>query len=138
MTRTLGIDMGQRRIGVAVSDSLGITAQPVGVVARTTPQADLATLSKLAAEHAVSVIVIGLPLTLQGTRGPQAQRVEAFGRALSTAAGVPVAYVDERFTTAEGQRALRAAGASERQQRPIIDRVAAQLILQQYLDMHRP
>jgi len=72
--RTLGIDMGQRRIGVAVSDSLGITAQPVGVVARTTPHADLATLSKLAAEHAVSVIVIGLPLTLQGTRGPQAQR----------------------------------------------------------------
>ena len=137
MTRMLGLDIGQRRIGVAVSDSLGITAQPVGVVQRTTPADDVATLSRLATEHGVSVIVVGLPLTLQGTHGPQAQRVEAFARRLETAAGLPIEYVDERFTTAEGQRTLRAAGVSARKQKPVIDRVAAQLILQQYLDKQR-
>ena len=138
MTRTLGLDIGQRRIGVAVSDPIGLTAQPVTVVERKTPADDLATLSRLAARHAVTTIVVGLPLTLEGTRGPQAQRVEAFARKLEMASGVPVAYVDERFTTAEGQRALRDAGVSSRKQKPVIDRVAAQLILQQYLDMHRP
>lgn len=137
MKRILGLDLGSKRIGVAVSDSLGLTAQPVGVITRTTPAEDLAALHALAAQHEVGTIVIGLPLTPEGARGPQAQRVEAFGRELEAATGVPVAYADERFTTAEGQRAMRAAGVSEKKQRPMIDRVAAQLILQQYLDTHR-
>ena len=134
MPRVLGLDFGTRRIGVAVSDPLGLTAQPVTVLTRRGTPEDLEALAALAAAQGAGTIVLGLPLTPEGRRGPQAQRVLAFGEALARRTGLPLAYVDERMTTAQGERALRETGAPGRRRRQVIDRVAAQLILQQYLD----
>jgi putative Holliday junction resolvase len=135
--RVLGVDMGQRRIGVALSDSLGMTAQPLMVIERQGTSADLQALAALAVKHEVAAIVVGLPLTLRGERGPQAQRVLAFADALRRQVAVPVEFVDERLTTVQGERALIATDTSRRKRKQVIDQVAAQLILQQYLDMHR-
>lgn len=135
--RVLGVDMGQRRIGIALSDSLGMTAQPLMVIERQSTSADLQTLAALAVTHEVAAIVVGLPLTLRGERGPQAQRVLAFADALRHQVTVPVEFVDERLTTVQGERALISMDASRRKRKQVIDQVAAQLILQQYLDMHR-
>jgi putative Holliday junction resolvase len=136
--RILGLDVGDVRIGVALSDPLGITAQGLTVLARAGLQQDVAEVGKLAQQHAVATIVIGLPLTLRGERGPQAQKVLAFSAALTQALAIPVELVDERLTTAQGARALREAGTSSRKQKGMIDQVAAQLILQQFLDTTRP
>lgn len=132
--RILGLDLGERRIGVALSDRLGLTAQPLTVIERQSLAADLDTLCGLVAQHNVEQIVLGLPLSLRGTRGPAAQRAEAFGRRLEAAAGVRVQFIDERLTTVQGQRALRETGTPPRKRKQVIDRVAAQLILQQYLE----
>ncbi|MBI4341076.1 MAG: Holliday junction resolvase RuvX [Candidatus Omnitrophica bacterium] len=136
--RILGLDVGQRRIGVAVSDSLGLTAQGLTVVQRRATEADAEAISRLAKEQDVSTVVVGLPLTLEGRRGPQADRVASFAEALQRVCGLPVVWVDERFTTAQGERALLAGGASRKRRKDIVDQVAAQLILQAYLDAHRP
>ena len=129
--------MGQRRIGVALSDSLGLTAQPLTVIERQGTTADLQTLAALAAKHEVAVIVLGLPLTMRGEHGEQAQRVVSFADALRRQVTVPVEFMDERLTTVQGERALLSMDASRRKRKQVIDQVAAQLILQQYLDMHR-
>lgn len=136
--RMLGLDIGQRRIGVAVSDPLGLTAQGVTVLQRHGGAADVSAVCALARTHGVERIVIGLPLTLDGQRGPQAQRAASFADLIHRACGLPIVWVDERFTTVQGSRALRAAGCRGRRQKPTIDRVAAQLILQSYLDAQRP
>ncbi len=132
--RILALDFGQRRIGVALSDALEITAQPLGVIERSGAAADLQAVGKLIASHAVECVVIGLPLTLKGEQGPQAQRALAFGEALKRIISVPIEWVDERFTTAQASRALREAGQDSRKQKSSIDQAAAQLILQSYLD----
>ena len=133
--RILGLDVGERRIGVALSDALGLTAQGLTVLERRTPPTDLEVICALAERHGVEAIVVGLPLTLRGERGPQAQRTMAFAAALRRRVSVPVEFVDERLTTVQGERALLATGASRRKRKQVIDRVAAQLILQQFLDV---
>ena len=137
-TRIMGLDVGQRRIGVAISDPVGLTAQGVTVLERRTPAADVEAVCRLAKTHAAETVVIGLPLTLEGQRGPQAQRVAAFADLVHRALGLPIAWVDERFTTAQGERVLLEGGMSRQQRKHVVDQVAAQLILQSYLDAHKP
>ena len=136
--RILGLDVGDRFIGVALSDALGLTAQPLARIDRRQTAAADQAVATLAAQHEAQRIVIGLPLTLRGEEGPQAGKVRAFAARVQRRARVPVEFVDERLTTAQGQRALLEAGASRRTRKQVIDQVAAQLILQHYLDAHRP
>ena len=136
--RLLGVDFGERRIGLAVSDRLGLTAQGLTVLTRRGMPEDLEALSKVAVEQEVERIIVGLPLAMDGTRGPAARRAETFARALERRTGLPVELVDERFTTAQGQRVLLEANVSRRKRKQVADQLAAQLILQQYLEIHRP
>ena len=135
--RVLGLDVGDRRIGVALSDSLGLTAQPLAVLQRHGAAKDVEAVRALVTQHEVGVIIVGLPLTMQGISGPQADKVTAFSAALRRRVAVPVKFIDERLTTVQGERALLETGASRRKRKQIIDQVAAQLILQQFLDTHR-
>ncbi len=137
LMRVLGLDVGQRRIGVALSDALGLTAQPLTVLERRGTTADLDALAALVAQHQVETIVVGLPLTMRGERGPQAQRAASFADTLRRKVSVPVELADERLTTVQGERALLETDTSRRKRKQVIDQVAAQLILQQYLDRRR-
>ena len=137
MTRVLGLDFGERRIGVALSDPLGISAQRLTVLERTNLRADLNAVRELVTRHGVEALVVGLPLTMKGERGVQAEKASTFARQLQERVAVPVHLVDERLTTVEGERALRATNTSRRKRKATIDQVAAQLILQQYLDRQR-
>ena len=137
--RVMGLDVGDRRIGVALSDSLGLTAQPLTVLERRHAAADTAAVQALIEAHGVETVVVGLPLTMAGAHGVQADKVTAFAGQLRRGLSVPVQFVDERLTTVQGERALREAGIRGRRRKQVIDRVAAQLILQQFLDsQHRP
>jgi len=137
LMRVLGLDVGQRRIGVALSDSLRLTAQPLMVLECRGTTTDLDALAALVVPHQVETIVVGLPLTMRGEHGPQAKRAASFADALRRHVSVPVELVDERLTTVQAERALLATGASRRKRKHVIDQVAAQLILQQYLDCQR-
>ena len=133
----MGLDYGERRIGVALSDPLGLTAQPLTTVDRTASlDADLATLRDLARQHAVVRFVIGLPLGLDGTRGERVRATDRFARRLERVSGIPVEAWDERLTSAQAERALLEADLSRRRRRQVIDRAAAVLILQSWLDAH--
>ena len=134
--RVLGLDVGERRIGVALSDPLGLTAQRLTVIERSGDRAAVDAVCALIAKHQVAAVVVGLPLTMRGTHGPQAQRVTSFAQALRRQTPVPVQMVDERLTTVQGERTLLATDTSRRRRKQLIDQVAAQLILQQYLDTH--
>ena len=125
----LGLDVGERRIGIAISDSLRLTAQRLMVLERTKLPQDLEALAQLVQAHDARVIVVGLPLTMRGARGPQAQRVQTFAKALGARVECPIELVDERLTTVEGERALLAMDTSRRKRKAVIDVVAAQLIL---------
>ena len=136
--RILGLDVGERRIGVALSDPLGLTAQRLTVLERSGDHAaDLDAVCALIDKHQAASVVVGLPLTMRGTHGPQAQRATSFAQALRRQSAVPVQLVDERLTTVEGERALLATDASRRKRKQVIDQVAAQLILQHYLETQR-
>ena len=135
--RVLGLDVGDRRIGVALSDPLGFSAQPLTVVERTGSVEDIEVVRTLVEGHQVSIVVVGLPLTMRGEHGPQARKVTAFAQRLRQRVSVPVEFMDERLTTVQGQRAMLATDTSRRKRKQTIDVVAAQLILQQFLDVHR-
>lgn len=135
--RILGLDVGERRIGVALSDESGVIAGRLTLIERRGLAADLETVRQLVERHGVTTVVVGLPLTMRGTRGPQAQRVTAFAQQLSRRLSQPVEFVDERLTTVQGQRVLRDVSASRQKRRQTIDQIAAQLILQQFLDARR-
>jgi putative Holliday junction resolvase len=131
--RVLGLDLGDVRIGVAISDPDRRLAVPLGTV-RTGAPADLRAIAKLVEENEVAIVVVGHPLSLSGEAGPRARQAEGFAEALSAALAVPVVLHDERLSTVEADRALRATGASGRVRRRSIDRSAAAIILQSYLD----
>ena len=137
MTRILGLDVGDRRIGVALSDALGLTAQRLTVVERQGGAGDVEAVRALIERHAVDTVVVGLPLTMRGEQGPQAKKVVEFSETLKRRVAVPIALVDERLTTVQGTRALQETRASRRARKGLIDQVAAQLILQQFLDRQR-
>ena len=137
MTRILGLDVGDARIGVALSDPLGLSAQRLTVLERTGLSQDVEAVRVLVERHGVRTVVVGLPLTMRGERGPQARKVAAFSEALRRRLAMPVELIDERLTTVQGSRALQETGTRGRKRKAAIDQVAAQLILQQYLDMVR-
>jgi putative Holliday junction resolvase len=129
-----GLDVGERRIGVAISDEMGWTAQGLAVVTRTDLAADLEALRASFAPYEPSSIVVGFPRNMNGTVGPQAERVRAFAGALESALGIPTVLWDERLSTVGAERALLEADLSRAKRRRVIDKVAAVLILQGYLD----
>jgi len=135
--RVLGVDLGERRIGIAASDLLGVTAQPVGVLEAKSEAEDIARVRERAEERKAEKIVIGLPLNMDGSEGPAARKARQFAAALEREAGIEVELWDERLTTVEAERMLIAADQRRARRRQVRDRVAAALILQSYLDAHR-
>ncbi len=135
--RALGLDVGQKNIGVALSDPDGRLAYSRGTIRRTKLGRDLEEIARIVAEEGVELVVIGLPRSLSGALGPQAASVQRFGEALQKRLDVPVTYWDERLTTVAAQREMREAGVPSRVRRQTIDAVAASLILQNYLDYLR-
>ena len=136
MMRSFGLDVGSKTVGVAVSDGLGLTAQPVTTLRRTSLRADLTELRRLAEHHEVDHAVVGLPLNMDGTEGPSAAEARRFGEAVSRTLGIPVNYWDERLTTVAANRVLLEADVSRAKRRAVVDQVAAVLILQGWLDAH--
>ena len=134
--RILGLDMGTKRIGLAVSDPLGITAQGLEVWVRRNRQADLDHLLTVGRDYAVQQIVVGLPRHMDGRLGEAAPAITEFAGALGEALGAEVIFWDERLTTAAAERVLIQADVSRRRRRQVVDQLAAVLILQSYLD-HR-
>jgi putative Holliday junction resolvase len=132
--RILALDVGEKRIGLAVSDPLGITAQGLEVLIRKDPQTDLARLLEVAREWHVQEILVGLPRHLDGRPGQQAEAIWALAKTLGDILGVPVTTWDERLSTVEAERVLLRADLSRRRRRQVVDQVAAVLILQSYLE----
>jgi len=135
--RVLGLDLGSKRIGLALSDIEFAIALPEGILERKGLARDLEALTLLVQERGVARIVVGLPIHMNGRRGPEARAAEAFARALAEATGLPVDLQDERWTTLEADRALRATGHSARERRAHVDAVAASLLLRAYLERRR-
>ena len=136
--RSMGLDLGTKTIGLAVSDELGITAQGLTTLERRGPKKDLAALAERVAEYSVERFVIGLPLNMDGSEGPRAEFTRKFGASLEEATKLPVIYWDERLTTVAAHRALSELDASRKKRKEVIDQVAAILILQGWLDAQRP
>ena len=132
--RLLGVDFGTVRVGLSVSDADGIIASPFETYLRKDAATDAAYFAKLVAEERIVGIVVGLPLHMGGEEGIKAKEARDYGAWLSQATGLLVAFWDERCTTAAAEDALWEAGLSHRKRRDRRDRVAAQLILQGYLD----
>jgi putative Holliday junction resolvase len=134
--RVLGLDLGDARIGVAISDDERRLAVPLGTIHTGAP-ADVKAIAALVGEHDVTLVVVGHPLLLSGEAGERAHHAERFAEALRGFLGVPVLLHDERLSTVEADRALRATGASGRERRRTVDRSAATVILQSWLDSGR-
>jgi putative Holliday junction resolvase len=135
--RVLGLDVGDRRIGVAVSDELGLTAQPVLTLVRKNRRQDLGSLARLVRKYGCAQVVVGNPLYMSGDVSPQALKAQAVARDLQLQTGVTVTLWDERLSTTEAHRHLDAAGRQPGNRRAVIDQVAAVLILQSFLDSRR-
>jgi putative Holliday junction resolvase len=134
MKRIIGLDVGDKTLGVAVSDELGLTAQGVTVVRRSSVSADVAVLYAMCTSYEAMAIVVGLPKNMDGSLGSQAQKTLAFSERIRQACRVPVIAWDERLTTQAAERVLLEANATRRHRKHVRDRLAAQLILQSYLD----
>jgi putative Holliday junction resolvase len=136
--RTLGLDIGKRRIGIAVSDPLGLLARPVETLRAVSLNVDVAYIVKLAKQLEAEMIVVGDPLHMSGEAGTMSGRAHKFGEALREASGLPVDYCDERLTSVEAERILREQGVPPRKAREQIDAMAAAIILQSYLNTRKP
>ncbi len=136
--RTLGLDLGKRRIGVAVSDPLGLVARPVETVQAVSLNVDVEKITAIAHEMEAELIVVGDPIHMSGDAGIMSGRVRKFGDMLAHVSGLPVEYCDERLTTVEAQRILHDSGVPPKKVRKQIDAVAAAVILQSYLNTLRP
>jgi putative Holliday junction resolvase len=136
--RVLALDLGKRRIGLALSDELGVTAQGLETLERTNIRTDLARLSELVSQRNVTTILIGNPLHMSGHEGRQAVHAREFGARLQAATGLPVEFWDERLTTVEAQRVLRQSGISIEKRAKAVDRLAAVILLESYLDSRTP
>ena len=136
MKRKVALDVGDVRIGVAVSDMLGITANPRETYVRKgkTFEDDINYFVKYAKDEDADAFVIGLPMNMDGTEGPRAEVTREFGEALKEASGLQVIYVDERLTTVSAERMLIGADVRREKRKQVIDKVAATIILQSYLD----
>ncbi|PUA37376.1 Holliday junction resolvase RuvX [Paenibacillus elgii] len=132
--RLMGLDYGDKTIGVAVSDELGWTAQGLEVIRRTTEERDMARLRELIAQYSVTEIVVGLPKNMNNTIGPRGEICIAFSEQVHETLQLPVHLWDERLTTASAQRTLLEADVSRKKRKQVIDKMAAALILQGYMD----
>ena len=137
--RAMGIDLGEARIGIALSDGLGMFAHPRETVRvdRAKPGSEkkaFARIKEIAREESVKIIALGLPRNMDGTEGPAAAKARAFAERLRSETRCEVRLLDERLTTVAAQKVLHAAGRNVKQGRAVIDQVAAQMILQTYLD----
>ena len=130
----LALDLGKKRIGLAISDPLGLTAQGLPNLERTNKRADLAALAALAREREASLILMGNPLNMGGSEGRQSAWVHEFAQALERNTGLPVQFWDERLTTVEANRVLRSSGISIAKRAAAVDRLSAMILLQSYLD----
>ena len=136
MGRYLGIDYGTKRIGLALSDEEGIIAFPLDVIENTGERKVIQEISRIVGEKAVSVIIVGMPLKLDGTRGPAAENVGRFIEAVKAALDLPVNVWDERLSTRIAERAMIEGGLSRQRRKQSLDQSTAQIILQSYLDAH--
>jgi putative Holliday junction resolvase len=136
MGRIMGLDVGDRRIGVAVSDELGLTAQPVLTLVRKNRRQDFGSLARLLRKYGCELVVVGNPLYMSGDMSPQAVKAQAFAEALRVETNVTIQLWDERLSSTEAHRHLDAAGRTGNR-RDVIDQVAAVLILQSFLDSRR-
>lgn len=133
-SRILALDLGKKRIGLAISDPLGITAQGLPNLVRTNKRADLAALQQLIAEREVGSILLGNPINMRGTEGRQSVWVHEFATALEKQTHLPVKLWDERLTSVEAGRVLRSSGISIEKRAAAVDRLSAVILLQSYLD----
>jgi len=131
--RILALDVGMRRIGLAVSDALGVTAQGLETLERKNNRTDVARLAGIARQYEVALFLLGLPLHMSGDESRQAGYVRDLGAKLEKATGLPVKYWDERLTTVEAERVLRSSGISPEKRKKAIDRLAAVILLESYL-----
>jgi putative holliday junction resolvase len=136
-SRIMGLDVGDRRIGVAVSDALGLTAQPVLTLVRTNRRQDLKSIQRLIRKHNCAEIVVGNPLYMSGDQSPQAAKAQAFAQLVREETGLPVHLWDERLTTTEAHRHLHAAGRAGSEHKAVVDQVAAVLILESFLQARK-
>jgi putative Holliday junction resolvase len=136
--RLLGVDYGSVRIGLAVSDPDRILASPLATYTRRDPERDAAYFRELVSAEDVGGLVVGLPVHLDGREGVKAQEARAFGKWLGEVTGRPVVFYDERFTTVQAESALWDAGLTHKRRKERRDRVAAQMLLQAYLDADCP
>lgn len=136
MTRFVGVDYGSKRVGLAISDGLGMTARPLEVVPR---QEVVDRVREIHGEYSLTGVVVGLPTALAGHEGPSAIEARRLGAELEEALGLEIVYVDERFTSRMAEEALLGSGMKRRKRRGTVDKVAAAIILQGYLDsLRRP
>ena len=132
--RILALDLGKKRIGLALSDPLGITAQGLPTLERTNIREDLAALQKIVAEHEVTQILMGNPLHMSGHESRQSAYTQEFAKRLAERTGLEVKFWDERLTTVEAERVLRQSGISIEKRARAVDRLAAVILLESYLD----
>jgi len=132
--RIIGLDYGDKTIGVAVSDDLGITAQGVTTIKRVGARKDINRVLEYVEEYEASEIVVGLPRSMDGSMGPRAEKTVEFAEKLMSSTDVPVKYYDERLSTSMVERMLIEADVSRKKRKQVIDMLAAQVILQGYLD----
>jgi putative Holliday junction resolvase len=133
-SRILALDVGKRRIGIAISDELGLTAQGLDTLERKNNREDCAALARLAAEKGVSMFLVGNPIHMSGQEGRQSEWVRRFAKALSAWTGLRAVLWDERLTTVEAQRVLRSSGIGIEKRARAVDRLSAVILLQSYLD----
>ena len=131
--RILGMDVGRKRLGLAITDPLGFTVQPLFTLHRGTSHADLKSIGRVLRKHAVAEIVVGNPLHMSGEVSPQALKTQAFAEDLRTTFGLPVHLTDERLTTSQAHLHLHAMGKPRQEHRGLVDQVAAVLILEGFI-----
>lgn len=136
--RILALDLGKRRIGLAISDELGITAQGLDTQQRTNMREDLAHLANLITEKNVGLILMGNPIHMSGREGRQAEYTRDFAQRLKEETGLPIVYWDERLTSVEAGRVLRDSGISIEKRARAVDRLSAVILLASYLDSLTP
>ncbi|MGE5454826.1 MAG: Holliday junction resolvase RuvX [Methylocystaceae bacterium] len=135
--RLMGLDVGDKRIGVAVNDLLNLTAQPIAVIERKGMERDLAEIDRLCKQYEVEKLIVGLPLNMNGTLGPKAHQVQEFGHLVAGNLDLLIEFFDERLTTKQAETMLIQADVSRSRRREVIDKLAAAHILQTYMDAKR-
>ena len=135
--RIMGLDVGEARTGVALTDPMRILSSPFEVIQVTTPEADIARIQEIIREQEVVEIVAGIPLNKEGGRGPQAEKVAAFVEQLRAVVDIPVEMIDERYSTAAAHRTMKTLKVKGKKKKKVVDQLAAAEILQTYMDRKR-